>query len=123
MSQPLKPVTWVGAALRELRDFPELARSIAGKNLNLVQEGLDPEDWKPMDTVGPGARELRIRTFESGTLQHRVIYVAKFPEAVYVLHGFEKKTEKTSPHHLEVAAARYRQMLQMRKLQSKGGHK
>jgi phage-related protein len=97
-----------------MRAFPLLARRLAGWNLELVQDGLDPDDWKPMERVGPGAREIRVRTFDGGTIQHRVIYVAKFAEAVYVLHAFEKKTEQTSPHHIEVAAVRYRQMLAMR---------
>jgi phage-related protein len=106
-----KKVEWIGPARRELRDFPPLARRLAGKNLELVQDGLDPDDWKPMPAVGPGAREIWVRSVDGGTIQHRVIYVAKFAEAVYVLHGFEKKTAQTSPHHLEVAAVRYRQML------------
>lgn len=109
-----KKVEWIGPARRELRDFPPLARRVAGWNLEFVQDGLDPEDWKPMETVGPGAREIRVRTFDGGTIQHRVIYVAKFEEAVYVLHAFEKKTEQTSPHHVDVAAVRYRQMLAQR---------
>jgi phage-related protein len=109
-----KKIEWIGSARRELRDFPLAARALAGRNLRLVQNGYDPEDWKPMEVVGPGAREIRVRTFDGGTIQHRVIYVAKFAEAVYVLHAFEKKTEQTSPHHIEVAAVRYRQMLAMR---------
>ena len=109
-----KPLEWIGAARRELRNFPPLARWAAGFNLGLVQEGREPEDWKPMEQVGPGSRELRIKTFEGGIVLHRVLYVAKFPEAVYVLHAFEKKTEKTSPHNLHVAQARYREMLRDR---------
>lgn len=114
MNRPMKPVTWVGAARREVREFPEPARRSAGKELERVQREKDPGDWKPMENVGPGAREIRIRTSEGGTVQHRVVYVAKFPEAIYVLHAFEKKTGKTSPHNLQVAAARYRKMLQLR---------
>ena len=109
-----KKIEWIGPAKRELREFPRLARRLAGWNLELVQNGRDPDDWKPMEVVGPGAREIRVRTFDGGTVQHRVIYVAKFAEAVYVLHAFEKKTEQTSPHHVQVAAVRYRQMLGMR---------
>lgn len=109
-----KPLEWIGPARRELRNFPPLAPHEAGLNLSLVQAGEEPKDWKPMEQVGPGARELRVRTFEGGTVQHRVVYVAKFPEAVYVLHAFEKKTEKTSPHNLQVAQARYREMLRDR---------
>ncbi len=114
MKPERKPLEWIGSARRELRNFPPLARQVAGSNLSLVQEGKDPEDWKPMEQVGPGARELRVRTFDGGTMQHRVLYVAKFPEAVYVLHAFEKKTETPPPHHIEVAASRYRELLRRR---------
>jgi phage-related protein len=110
----LKPLQWIGPARRELRDFPPLARHLAGSSLFVVQQGREPEDWKPLAQVGPGARELRVRSFEGGTVQHRVVYVAKFPEAVYVLHAFEKRTEKTPPHHLQVATSRYRELLRRR---------
>lgn len=115
-----KELEWIGAARRELRDFPLVARTQAGNSLRRVQRGLDPEDWKPMESVGPGAREIRVHTFDGGTIQHRVIYVAKFAEAVYVLHAFEKKSAQTPQHHIEVAAARYRQML-VRRDRNKGG--
>jgi phage-related protein len=117
MQRPQKPLEWIGSARRELKNFPPLARQMAGSGLSLVQDGREPEDWKPLDQVGPGARELRVRTFEGGSVQHRVVYVAKFPEAVYVLHAFEKKTEKTPPHHIEVAASRYRELLRRRRAQ------
>lgn len=114
MSRSDKPLRWIGAAQKEIRSFPETARNFAGRDLRRVQRGESPADWKPMESVGPGTREIRIRSWEGGTVQHRVFYVAAFPEAVYVLHAFEKKSEKTSPHNLQVAAARYRRMLQMR---------
>lgn len=109
-----KKLEWIGSARRELQAFPTLARREAGMSLDLIQDGLDPEDWKPMLSVGPGARELRIRTCEGGTVQHRVVYVAKFPEAVYVLHAFEKKTEQTPAHNVKLAADRYRRLLSQR---------
>lgn len=118
MQRPQKPLEWIGSARRDLKSFPPMARHLAGVNLGLVQEGREPEDWKPMEQVGPGARELRARTFEGGTVQHRVVYVAKFPEAVYVLHAFEKKTGKTPPHHIEVAASRYQELLRRRRAQN-----
>jgi phage-related protein len=74
-----------------------------------------------MEIVGPGAREIRVRTHEGGTVQHRVVYVAKFDEAVYVLHAFEKKTRATSQHNIEVARARYAQMLRQRQSHVKPG--
>lgn len=115
MNKSIKQLDFVGRARKELQGFPKLARSLAGVSLFRVQEGRDPSNWKPMDGVGPGACEIRIRSVEGGTVQHRVVYVAKFPEAVYVLHAFEKKTQQTPEHHLELAAARYKQMLRDRR--------
>jgi phage-related protein len=109
-----KVLQWIGSARQEVRGLSAAARQKAGADLWRVQNGGDPKDWKPMESVGPGAREIRIRTADGGSVQHRVIYVAKFPEAVYVLHAFEKKTRRTSPHNIEVAALRYRQLLQLR---------
>jgi phage-related protein len=107
---------WIGPAQRELQDFPGAARNQAGVELRSVQKGMQPTDWKPMERVGRGAAEIRVRSFEGGTVNYRVIYVAKFPEAVYVLHAFEKKTQATSPHHLQIAAKRYREMVRKRAL-------
>lgn len=115
MDNPFKVLDFIGPARKELKGFPGPARRLAGMNLFRVQAGKAPTDWKPMEEIGPGACELRIRTAQGGTLQHRVIYVAKFPEAVYVLHAFEKKTRHISPHNLEVAQSRYRQLLRNRK--------
>jgi phage-related protein len=111
---PPKELEWIGASRREIQAFSDRARNDAGRELRRVQRGFAPEDSKPLESVGPGTAELRVRTFEGGVVQRRVVYVAKFPEAVYVLHAFEKKTEKTAPHHLEVAAKRYREMLRLR---------
>jgi phage-related protein len=69
-----------------------------------VQQGLDPDDWKPMQTIGPGVREIRIQIAGA----HRVFYVASRPEAMYVLHAFEKRTPKTSAHDLRVGRDRFR---------------
>lgn len=111
MKPARKKLEWVGPARGELLAFPPLARRKAGVNLNLVQRGSEPEDWKPMQGVGPGACEIRIRSYDGGTTQYRVVYVAKFPEAIYVLHAFDKKTEQTPLHNLKLAAARYRQLV------------
>jgi phage-related protein len=85
---PDKALIWLGSSRGDLRAFPALARRLAGFQLRRVQHGLDPDDWKPLQTVGPGVRELRIHI--AGT--HRMFYVATRPEAIYVLHAFEKKT-------------------------------
>ncbi|WP_346730556.1 type II toxin-antitoxin system RelE/ParE family toxin [Caballeronia sp. dw_19] len=104
---------WVGSAYDDLLEFPEEPRRDAGFQLSKVQSGLDPEDWKPFGEVGAGAREIRIRD-SSGIF--RVMYVAKFEEAVYVLHCFQKKTQATSKRDKEIAEARYRAVANARKI-------
>ncbi len=85
---PLKPLVWSGSALDDLTAFPEDARQRSGYQLYRLQQGLEPIDWKPMQAIGAGVREIRIQTGRS----FRVLYVAKFAEAIYVLHAFEKKS-------------------------------
>ncbi len=101
----MKPVRFIGGAKDELSAFPRAARNRAGHELFLVQVGRDPDDWKPMPSVGPSAREIRVQD-PSGAF--RVIYVARFEDAVYVLHAFQKKSRKTSRLDLELARKRYR---------------
>lgn len=103
-----KPLTFLGHSLDDLRAFPMAARRDAGFQLDRVQRGLDPIDWKPMTAIGQGTREIRIRA-EDGTF--RVIYVAKFESAVYVLHCFQKKTQATRKSDLDLAARRYRDLI------------
>lgn len=90
---PDKPLVWLGSARRDIRAFPGDARRRGGFQLRRVQHGLDPEDWKPMTSVGLGVREIRIQT----ELAHRVFYLATFDEAVYVLHAFEKRSRRHRP--------------------------
>ena len=100
-----KALMWLGSARDDLRTFPDDARGIAGFQLWRVQRGLEPNDWKPMPSVGPGVQEIRIHT----DLEHRVLYATKFAEAVYVLHAFEKRSRRTSKHDLDLAKRRLRQ--------------
>lgn len=106
-----KRIVFVGRSLEDLKDFPEAARTEAGHQLDQVQQGLDPDDFKPMHTVGRGTYEVRIS--REGRA-HRVFYVAKFEEAVYVLHAFEKKSRKTSKRDLETGRRRYKDMMEIR---------
>lgn len=108
MSKSAKPIEFRGGALTELCRFPAEARREAGYQLYLVQEGCDPDDWKPMNTVGQGVREIRIRERDGA---FRVVYVAKFEDAIYVLHCFQKKTQKTSPEDIAVATQRYKDLI------------
>ena len=103
----MKRLEFLGDSLEQLRDFPEAARKESGVQLHKVQLGLEPSDWKPMTTVGPGVREIRIRD-EAGAF--RVLYVAHQAETVYVLHAFQKKTQQTAKKDLDLAASRLRQI-------------
>jgi phage-related protein len=107
-----KQIVWVGSAYNDLLAFPKDARKEAGFQLGKVQAGLGPADWKPVDQVGGGTREIRIRE-ASGI--YRVMYVAKFEEAIYVLHCFQKKTQVTSKQDKTIAEARYRAVVRARK--------
>jgi len=103
----VKLLSFLGNAVDEVRGFPDAARRDAGHQLYLVQCGLDPDDWKPMPGIGAGVRELRIRDAAGA---FRLIYVATRPEAVYVLHAFQKKTRATSKPDIDLAVARYRDL-------------
>ncbi len=112
MTSDEKEIRWVGSAYNDLLAFPDAPRRTAGFQLGKVQVGLDPDDWKPFDELGPGTREIRIR--EANGI-YRVMYVAKFEEAVYVLHCFQKKTQATSKLDKGIAEARYRAVVNARK--------
>jgi phage-related protein len=103
----MKRLEFLGDSLARVRDFPQGARKEAGVQLHKVQQGLEPSDWKPMTTVGPGVREIRIRD-EAGAF--RVLYVAHVGDAVFVLHAFQKKTQRTEKRDLYLAAWRLTQI-------------
>ncbi len=97
-----RPLAWLGSSLDAVRAFPADAKRAAGYQLGRVQQGLMPDDWKPMTTVGAGVFEIRIHT----RLEHRVFYVAKYEDAVYVIHAFEKRTPKTRDADVGLARKR-----------------
>ena len=103
---------FLGSSLDDLRGFPADARRQAGYQLDRVQRGLEPSDWRPMSSIGAGVREIRVRE-RAGTF--RIIYIATLADAVYVLHAFQKKTRQTAKRDLDLAASRLReQMTRMR---------
>lgn len=104
----MQPIEFVGRSLDDLRSFPVEARRKSGYQLDRVQRGLEPSDWKPMPSIGSGVREIRIRDANGA---FRVIYVAKLGTNVYVLHCFQKKRQQTARTDLDVAANRYRQVV------------
>ena len=107
-----KEIRWVGSAYDDLLALPKESRKEAGFQLGKVQAGLEPADWRPYDIVGAGTKEIRIKD-PSGI--SRVMYVAKFEEAIYVLHCIQKKTELTSKQDKPIAQARYRAIVNAKK--------
>jgi phage-related protein len=107
-----KEIRWIGSAYDDLLAFPTDSRRDAGFQLGKVQAGIDPSDWKPFDSAGAGTREIRIKDV---TGIYRVMYVAKFEEAIYVLHCFQKKRQTTSQQDIDIAQARYRAIVNARK--------
>lgn len=101
----MKPLIWCGSARKDLSAFPDDARRRSGFQLLRVQRGMDPDDWKPMTTIGAGVREIRV---QDERCAWRVIYLCDRPEGVYVLHAFQKKTERTSQRDIELARERFR---------------
>ena len=105
-----KTILWLGSSRSDLQAFTRNARRLAGFQLRLAQQGFEPLDWKPMPSIGPGVREMRIHT----EVEHRICYVAKFAEAIYVLHAFEKRTRKTLQHDVGLARQRYQALVAQR---------
>lgn len=99
-----KPVKFLGDTLKHLRAFPDDVRQDAGHQLERLQNGEQPQDFKPMPSIGPGVEEIRVRD-NSGA--YRVIYTARRQEAIYVLHAFQRKTERTAMLDLELARRRF----------------
>jgi len=105
MDDEEKEIYWVGSSYKDLLKFPNQAKHDAGYQLHRIQNGLDPEDWKPFQTIGAGVTEIRI---SDGSNIFRIIYVAKFAGKIYVLHSFQKKTQKTSQQDIKIAKTRYK---------------
>ena len=106
-----KPLVWVGGTLARIRSFPAGARRETGHHLYQVQLGLDPSDWKPMASVGRGVVEIRVH----GGGEYRVLYLAKFAEAVYVLHAFEKRTRQTRETDIDLARRNLAEVVRQRR--------
>jgi phage-related protein len=104
----MKSVQFLGDSLKRLRAFPKDARHDSGRQIEKVQRGQQPDDFKPMPSIGKGVEEPRVWD-ESGTF--RVVYTARLVEAIYVLHAFQKKTETTSKQDIRIAQQRYAQLM------------
>ncbi len=104
----MKPVSFLGDSVDVIRSFPDGARREAGFQIDRLQRGLDPDHWKPMGTIGPGVREIRIRDTAGA---FRVIYIATLRDAVYILHAFQKKAQATPKRDVELAGKRYLELM------------
>ena len=103
----MKPIRFLGDSLKCLRDFPEEARQEAGFQLDKVQRGKQPDDFKPMPSIGKGVEEIRVWD-DAGAF--RIVFTARMADAVVVLHAFQKKTQTTSKRDIDLAKARFAQL-------------
>ncbi|AHE65819.1 type II toxin-antitoxin system RelE/ParE family toxin [Legionella oakridgensis] len=104
----MKPIRFLGDSLARLREFDADAKQDAGYQLDKIQRGEQPDDFKPMPSIGKGVEEIRIWD-ESGT--YRVVYTARLADAVYVLHAFQKKTQATAKRDIDLAKARFTELM------------
>jgi phage-related protein len=104
----MKEIEFLGDSLKALSEFPRDARQAAGYQLRRVQDGLPPEDFKPMQDIGAGVEEIRVR---GGAGTYRVLYTARLADKVYVLHAFQKKTQQTATREKEIAKRRFKQLM------------
>ena len=102
----MKEIIWLGSSYQDLLVFSNPAKQIAGYNLDKLQRGKDPQDWKPMISIGKGVKELRIHCEN----EYRVIYLAQRSEGIYILHSFIKKTQKTSQKDIDLAKKRFKEI-------------
>ena len=103
----MKPIRFLGDSLKCLRAFPENARQDAGFQLDKLQRSKQPDDFRPMPSIGRGVEEIRVWD-DAGTF--RVVYAARMADAVVVLHAFQKKTQATSKRDIDIAKARFAQL-------------
>jgi phage-related protein len=108
----IKKIIFIGNSRRRIKEFPEVACDVARYQLWLVQQGKEPDDWKPMPSIGKGVREIRIHQ----PYEHRVIYIAHFLEAIYVLHAFDKKRNDTAKTDKAIARRAYAEIQTKRKI-------
>ena len=102
-----KELHWVGTSLKDQKRFPSNVKQMAGYQIRRVQGGLEPSDWKPMSTVGTGVKEIRIKEDRNA---YRVFYYVETKAGVYILHAFQKKTQKTEQKDISLANRRYKEI-------------
>lgn len=98
----MKNIVWLGGSHKDLLAFPKLVKQEVGYNLDRLQNGLEPIDWKPMPIIGKGVREIRVHAVN----EYRVLYLEKQNKKIHVLHVFQKKTQKTRQMDIEIARKR-----------------
>lgn len=107
----MRDVVWLGDTRKVARGLPTPVKQALGVQLMMVQSDLAPMDWKPLKAVGPGVREIRVSVGGA----YRLIYTARYKGAVYVLHIFEKKRQKTSKADIDLARQRLAELRRMLK--------
>jgi phage-related protein len=101
-----KPLNWVGSSKRDFLEFPHAVKDDMGNALGIAQFGGTAPTAKPWKGLGPGVLEV-VESHESNAF--RAVYTVRFPEVVYVLHAFQKKSPsgiRTAKRDVDLVAQR-----------------
>ncbi len=100
---------WCGSSLGDLRAFPKSAKISLGREIDRLEHGALPINYKPLKSLGKGITGVyEIRTSDDGKI-YRVAYVAKFGDDIVILHCWNKKTQTTSESDKKLIVKRYRE--------------
>ena len=103
----MKSIRFVGDSKAIIRSFPVTVKLKVGGQLFLIQTGHEPDDWKPMPSIGPGVGEIRVRDISGA---YRVIYLTNIGETIFVLSAFIKKAQATPQREIELARKRLKEL-------------
>jgi phage-related protein len=98
-----KSIVFLGNSEKTMRSFSLDVQKDFALNFHMLERGLEPLDWKPMKSIGLGVREIRVKDRDG---IYRAIYVLKVKDKIHILHVFQKKSQKTAKHDLDLAKAR-----------------
>lgn len=113
-----KQIGWVGNSKKEILELDAITRKHFGFQLNAIQCGETPADFKHMQTIGSGVYEIRVDD-ENGKNTGRCFYVTKFENTVFILHCFKKLQNKTPKKNIELGQKRYKMLIEELKQEKK----
>ncbi len=108
-----RPISWVKAALKDFRRFPDEAQAVCLTALTIAAEGGKADLAKPLQGLGSGVFEIAL-AFKSDAF--RVVYAVQLAQEIWVVHAFQKKSttgSKTPPREIELIRNRLKHVKEM----------